>query len=77
MNRRPFGHPRSLCCVYGCNYPRKHGNDGKFFKFPKKSSADRGNLFWLWVSAVKIPKRITKDMRVCHRHFTEDDFDSK
>lgn len=63
--------PRTVCCVFDCR-SRVTPKNLEFFKFPSKKAG--GNLLMRWVGAVKIPKKLTRDMTVCHRHFKDSDF---
>ncbi|XP_073983439.1 uncharacterized protein isoform X2 [Rhodnius prolixus] len=69
--------PEKVCCVFRCHFRVSSENKAsiKLHEFPLKGTLFKGeDLFFKWIEAIKLPSRITKEMKVCSRHFTEEDF---
>lgn len=73
------------CCVYGCQSHAFKHETVRFHSFPKKKDSlvkivnnfnqeelvDRHDV---WVKVLRMGKKISTSMRVCSRHFTQDDY---
>uniref|UniRef100_A0A146MCY3 Zinc finger protein 26 n=1 Tax=Lygus hesperus TaxID=30085 RepID=A0A146MCY3_LYGHE len=67
--------PTTVCCVSDCSSRITFRNKSGFFGFPKKNSSDSGSqLLRRWIDALKITKKLTRHMKVCQRHFKDEDF---
>ncbi|KAK9512983.1 hypothetical protein O3M35_001281 [Rhynocoris fuscipes] len=69
--------PKSVCCVFNCYFRTSYTNQEqiKLYSFPRKGTFINGeDLLFKWIEAIKLPRKITKDMKVCSRHFTDEDF---
>ncbi|KAF6207228.1 hypothetical protein GE061_018468 [Apolygus lucorum] len=67
--------PTTVCCVSDCSSRITFRNKSQFFGFPKKNSSVGGSqLLQRWIEALKITKKLTRHMKVCQRHFKDEDF---
>jgi hypothetical protein len=75
---------RANCCVAGCNSMYKNNPELTFHHFPSDSQkiehVDEFGIVStvyrkkMWEIKLKMEKRVTRNMRVCSRHFVEQDF---
>jgi hypothetical protein len=75
---------RANCCVAGCNSMYKNNPELTFHHFPSDSQkiehVDEFGIVLtvyrkkMWEIKLKMGKRVTRNMRVCSRHFVEQDF---
>lgn len=77
------------CCVYGCHSRKMVDRSIHFHAFPDKNSGIRVkvvNAFGqeetvdkrkAWEKVLRMGKPVTKSMRVCSKHFSNDDYCAK
>ncbi len=57
------------CCVPQCTTLYGRENEFGFHSFPKDKK-----ILKAWIQYLKMGKAISKSMKVCSRHFSEDDY---